>query len=171
MFRADRVYRTGVIPPLVEVNPGPNVQAVAQAFTAYGSSLQLDGPLSFWQRWKLKRAARKASKRTLKMIENLVQQPPQANTPTMAGLYGPAPSQLRMQNMANSIANGRITLPDGARTYLQAGAQIVPQGYDLPMQLAVEATAKSPPEIARAGAATGIRNWINPRRGRFDRRG
>ena len=171
MMRADRVYRTGVIPPLVAVNPGPNVQAVAQAFTAQGSSLQLSGPLSFWQRWKLRREARKAEKRTFKMLRNLAQDPVPPGAPTMAGLHGPAFGQLRMQNMAVSIAAGNPPMPTGARTYLQAGTQIIPAGADLPARLAAEAVAAAPPDIARRAAAYGFSNWRNPRRSRFDRKG
>jgi len=171
MMRADRVYRTGVIPPLVSVNPGQNVQDVAQAFTDRGASLQLNGPtpLSWWQRKKLEWAYRKASKRTFKMLQNLATEAPAPGAPTMSGLHGPAFGRLRMENLAVAIANGNPPMPTGARTYLQAGSAIVPQGTSLPMQLAAEAVAGSPPEIRRKAAALGARNWLNPRRGSFDR--
>lgn len=171
MFRADRVYRTGVIPPLAVVNPGYNVQTVAQAFTDRGSSLQLNGaPLSWYQRLKLRGEAKRAGKRAAKMLKRFAALPPELGGPTLMGLHGPVPGRLRMENMAVSLAINP-PMPEGARTYLQAGSQIIPVGTSLPQQLAYEATAKAPPMIAARAGALGFRGWLNPRRGRFDRRG
>jgi hypothetical protein len=75
-----------------------------------------------------------------------------------------------MENMAVALSINP-PMPAGARTYLQAGSQIVPVGTDLPRQLAYEAASKAPPMIAARAGNTGFRNWLNPRRGRFDRRG
>lgn len=88
-MRPDRVYRTGVIPPVTGFNPAEDVMNVAAEFTRGPytfqqlGSAQLLGNLPLWERVKLRVAAWRARKHAAKFaaaVANAV-----APTPPPAG--------------------------------------------------------------------------------------
>lgn len=173
MMRADRVYATSVLSPMVGYDPGRNVQAVAQAFTNHTQFSQFAGaaPLSLLQRIKLRFQARKATRQARRMLANLATLgSPGPATPTMTGIHGPLQGRQGMARMAAFISAGQPQMPGVARSPLQAGASIAPASVNVPYQLAYQAVQGNTPYIDQRAAAYGAANFFDPRRGWYDGR-
>lgn len=186
MFRADRIYRTGVLSPLPGYEPGANVQAVAQRFTNAGpyvqgqpvAGLQLSaaplplngvklGPI---QRLRIKWQIARSERRARKMLDRLSKMglAPVTSTP-MAGLRGVEPAYEGMAQLAARVSSGRLDLPSGMRTQLQAGTAIIPQSSGLPLHLAAQAVVDSPEYVRTRAAAHGYAAWAGTRSWWYDK--
>lgn len=188
MFRADRIYRTGVLSPLPGYEPGANVQAVAQRFTSAGPYVQgqptagmalrpmpLAGPvgaikLGPIQRLKIRWQLARSEKRARKMLARLAAMGvgPAAGAP-MAGLHGLEPGRESMAQLAARVSNGRLDLPTVMRSQLQAGTAIIPRSSGVPMQLSAEAVARAPQYVRDRAASYGYGNWAGKRSWWFDK--
>lgn len=177
VVRPDRVYATSVLSPIPGYNPGPDVQAVALAFTSRGYNIPTAGmtvglgappPLSFFQRLRIRFEAKRSEKQARRMMKRLAKLGVQPSSTPVNGLHGVEPARQGMALVAARISAGQYPMPMGARTKLQAGAAIIPSAVSTPQMLAQQAVAGSPTYVASRAAQYGFDNWANKRRTWFD---
>lgn len=162
MVRPDRVYRTGVLTPIVGYQPGQSVQAVANAFTT-GPQAGLQGPMSgFWSKvstwWQgVKARAKAGSQQVVALLPAAVQQSPvpTANTPQLSPAGAAAPPPVAVGMHPHSFTGRYAPMPYTA-------ALRAPYANGIPGDMVAAAYGQSsslPTYAAEAAAKTTMMRW------------